>query len=126
MPNGQNQQSRNDKATEFQGGTVHLVDADSALADDDTTIASNESETTADGDWTITHDNVSGTTTLENAASIDFGQTSDFVIDQIVVESTDTAGNYLIDNDPSGDLDLSGDGTFVLETGNVTFELGGE
>ena len=126
MPNGQNQQSRNDKATEFQGGTVHLVDADSALADDDTTIASNESETTADGDWTITHNNVAGTTTFKNAVSIDFGQTSDFVIDQIVVESTDTAGNYLIDNDPSGDLNLSGDGTFTIEEGNVTYTVGGE
>ena len=126
MPNGQNQQSRNDKATEFQGGTVHLVDEESALADDDTTIASNESETTADDDWTITHNNVAGTTTLKNAVSIDFGETSDFVIDQIVVESTDTAGNYLIDNDPTGDLDLSGDGTFTIEEGDLTYTLGDE
>ena len=126
MVEGQNQQSRNDKATEFQGGTVHLLDEESAIDDDSTTIESNESETTADDDWTVTHDNVAGTTTLENSAAIDFGETSDFVIDQIVIESTDTGGNYLIDNGPSGDLDLSGDGTFTLETGNVTFELGGE
>lgn len=126
MVEGQNQQSRNDKATEFQGGTVHLLDSTNALADGATTITSNESLTTADGDWTITHDNTAGTTTLENANPLDYGQTGSFTIAQIVVESASTSGNFLIDDNPSGDLDLSGDGTFTIEAGNLSYTLGGE
>ena len=126
MVEGQNQQSRNDKATEFQGGTVHLVDSTNALADDATTITSNESLTTVDDDWTITHDNTAGTTTLENANALDYGETGSFTIAQVVVESPSTTGNFLIDDDPSGDLDLSGDGTFTIEEGNLTYTLGGE
>jgi len=126
MPEGQNQQSRVEKATEFQGGTVHLNDSTNAIADDATTIASNASQTTVDGDWSITSDNTAGTTTLENTGTIDFGQVSGFTIDQIVVESPSTAGNFLIDDTPTGDTDLSGDGTLTFEPGDLSYTLGGE
>lgn len=126
MVEGQNQQSRNDKAEEFQGGTVHLLDSDNAIADDATSITSNESTSTADGDWDISHDNSAGTTTLENSAEIDFGSVSGFTIDQIVIESADTSGNFIIDDSPSGDTDLSGDGTTSIPAGNLSYTLGSE
>lgn len=126
MVEGQNQQSRNDKASEFQGGTVHLLDSTNALADDATTITSNASTTTADADWTITNDNTAGTTTLENVNSIDFGAVSGFTVAQIVIESSSTAGNFIIDDSPTGDTDLSGDGDTSIEPNNLTYTFGGE
>lgn len=126
MVQGQNQQSRNDKATEFQGGTVHLLSSSNAISDDATTISSNASTTTADGDWSITHDNSAGTTVLENANSIDFGGVSGFTIDQIVIESSSTSGNFILDDSPSGDTDLSGDGDVSIEAGDLTYTFGGE
>jgi len=126
MSEGQNQQSRVEKATEFQGGTVHLNDSTNAIGDDATTISSNASETTVDGDWSISSDNTAGTTTLENTGTIDFGQVSGFTIEQVVVESPSTAGNFLIDDNPTGDTDLSGDGTLTFEPGDLSYTLGGE
>jgi hypothetical protein len=126
MVEGQNQQSRNGKATEFEGGTVHLLDSTNALADDSTTITSNASETTATSDWSIIHDNSTGTTTLENSNSIDFGDISGFTIDQVVVESSATSGNFIIDNSPTGDLDLSGDGTTSIPANDLTYTFGSE
>ena len=126
MVQGQNQQSRNDKATEFQGGTVHLLDSTNAISDSDTTISSNVSATTADSDWTISHDNANGTTTLENSNDIEFGSPSGFVIDQIVIESPETSGNFIIDNSPSGDTDLSGDGSTSIPANDLTYTFGSE
>jgi len=126
MVEGQNQQSRNDKATEFQGGTVHLLDSTNAIADDATTISSNEQTTTADSDWSITHDNTAGTTTLENSADIAFGAVSGFTLDQVVVESSSTAGNFIIDDSPTGDTDFSGDGDVTINAGELSYTLGGE
>jgi len=126
MVEGQNQQSRNDKASEFQGGTVHLNDSDNAINDSATTISSNASQTTDDDDWTITDDNTAGTTTLENGNVIDFGEVSGFTIDQIVIESSSTSGNFIIDDSPTGDTDLSGDGTLTIEAGDLSYTLGGE
>jgi len=126
MVEGQNQQSRNDKATEFQGGTVHLLDSTNAISDSATTISSNASASTTDSDWTITHDNTAGTTTLENANSIDFGAVSGFSIDQIVIESPSTTGNFIIDDSPSGDTDLSGDGDTSIPSGSLSYTLGSE
>jgi len=126
MVEGQNQQSRNDKATEFQGGTVHLLDSTNAISDSETTISSNASASTTDSDWTITHDNTAGTTTLENANSIDFGAVSGFSIDQIVIESPSTTGNFIIDDAPTGDTDLSGDGDTSIPVGNLTYTFGSE
>ena len=126
MVEGQNQQSRNDKATEFQGGTVHLLDSTNAISDSDTTISSNASTTTADSDWTITHDNANGTTTLENSNEIDFGSPSGFTIDQIVIESPETSGNFIIDNSPSGDTDLSGDGSTSIPANDLSYTFGSE
>jgi len=126
MVEGQNQQSRNDKATEFQGGTVHLLDSANAISDSATTISSNASATTADSDWTISHDNSNGTTTLENANEIGFGSPSGFVIDQIVVESPQTSGNFIIDNSPSGDTDLSGDGSTSIPANDLSYTFGSE
>jgi len=126
MVEGQNQQSRNDKATEFQGGTVHLLDSTNAINDGATSITSNTSASTADGDWSISHDNTAGTTTLENSAPIEFGQVSGFVLDQVVVESASTSGNFIIDDSPSGDTDFSGDGSVTIEGGSLTYTFGGE
>ena len=126
MVKGQNQQSRNEKATEFQGGTVHLLDSTNAISDGATTISSNASLSTSDGDWSINHDNTEGTTTLENSSAIEFGPTSGFVVDQIVVESSSTSGNYIIDDSPSGDSDLSGDGDVSIPSGNLSYTFGGE
>jgi len=126
MVQGQNQQSRNDKATEFQGGTVHILDSTNAISDSATTISSNASATTADADWSITHDNTNGTTTLENVNSIGFGSVSGFTIDQIVVESSSTTGNFIIDDTPTGDTDLSGDGDTSIPANNLTYTFGAE
>lgn len=126
MVQGQNQQSRTDKTTEFQGGTVHLLSSSNAISDSATTISSNTSATTADGDWTVTHDNSNGTTTLSNTNSIGFGSPSGFVIDQIVIESPTTSGNFIIDNSPSGDTDLAGDGTTSIPGGSLTYTFGSQ
>lgn len=126
MVEGQNQQSRNETATEYQGGTVHLLDSGNAISDSATTISSNASTTTADGDWTITHDNTAGTTTLENTNSIDFGSPSGFTIDQIVIESSTTSGDFIIDDTPTGDVDLSGDGSTSIPAGDLIYTFGGE
>jgi len=126
MVEGQNQQAREETAAEFQGGDVLLLSSTNAIADSDTTATANETATTVDGDWSITSDNANGTTTLENSSVIDFGQTSDFVIDQILVEDSAATGNYLIEDNPTGDTDLSGDGEFTIEVGNLTYTLGGE
>jgi len=126
MVEGQNQQSRNDKATEFQGGTVHLLDSTNAISDGATTISSNEQTTTADSDWSITHDNTAGTTTLENSADIAFGPVSGFTLDQVVIESTATTGNYIIDDNPTGDTDFSGAGDVTIEAGSLSYTLGSE
>jgi len=126
MVEGQNQQSRNDIATEFQGGTVHLCSSANAISDSATSITSDASASTADSDWTISHDNTNGTTTLENSASIDFGSPSGFVIDQIVIESSATSGNFIIDDSPSGDTDLSGDGSTSIPAGDLTYTFGGQ
>jgi hypothetical protein len=123
---GQNQQSRNDKATEFQGGTVHLNSSSNAISDSTTTISSNASATTADTDWSISHDNTNGVTTLENVNEIEFGSPSGFVIDQIVIESPATTGNFIIDNSPTGDTDLAGDGSVSFPAGDLTYTFGGE
>lgn len=124
MSDGQTQQSRNDTALEYQGGRVHLLDATNAISDSATTINSNASTQTADSDWSISHDNTAGTTTLENSKPIEFGAVSGFTVSQVVVESTETAGNYLVDNDPSDDLDLSGDGEVVIETRDISYTFG--
>jgi len=126
MVEGQNQQSRNDKATEFQGGTVHLNSSSNAISDSATTISSNASASTTNSDWTISHDNNAGTTTLTNNSSIDFGAVSGFTIDQIVIESPSTTGNFIIDDSPTGDTDLSGDGDTSIPVGNLSYTLGSE
>jgi len=126
MVDGQNQQSRAEKAQEFQGGDVHLLDSNNAIADNDTTANPNATATTADADWSISHDNAAGTTTLENVNSIDFGSVSGFTLDQVLVESSDTAGNFIIDNAPTGDTDFSGDGDVSIEPGNLSYTLGSE
>ena len=128
MAEGQNENSRNDKATEFQGGTVHLLETaiNDGDGDDELQTNSEASETTADGDWSINHDNNAGTTTLENTSDIDFGAVSGFTVNQIVVQSTDDPDNLLIDNDPQGDTDLSGDGDTSIEANDLTYTIGGE
>lgn len=126
MVEGQNQQSRNDKATQFQGGTVHILDSGNAISDGATTIRSNVSVTTTNSDWSISHDNAAGTTRLENVNEIPFGAPSGFIIDQIVIESLATPGNFVIDDSPTGDTDLSGDGTTVLPAGDISYTFGGE
>lgn len=124
MPDGQNKQSRTEKATEFQGGTIHLLDSSNAVSDSDTSLSSNASTTTDDADWNISHDSQNGTTTLENSNAIEFGAVNGFVVDQLVLESTETNGNYLIESSPSNDVDLSGDGETTIQPSNFTYTFG--
>lgn len=126
MVEGANQSARQGYVSQFEGATVHLLDSTNAVGDSATTISSNAQTTTATGDWTITHDNSTGTTTLENSASIDFGSPSGFTVDQIVVQNPNTAGEFIIDNSPSGDTNLSGDGTTTIPSGNLSYTFGGE
>jgi len=128
MVEGQNQNSRTTTAQEYQGGTVHLLDTTLSDGDGDSALSSNSeaSTTTADSDWAITHDNGAGTTTLTNSSAIDFGSVSGFTVNQIVLESSTTAGNFLIDNSPSGDVNLSGSGSARIEAGQLSYTLGSE
>lgn len=126
MVEGGNQASRQAYLSQFQGGTVHLLSSANAASDADTTLSSDAQATTATGDWTITHDNTNGTSTLENTASIDFGSPSGFVIDQIAIQNPNDSQEFLIDNSPTGDTDLSGDGSTSLPASNASFTFGGE
>jgi hypothetical protein len=128
MVEGQNQTGRNAVATEFEGGTVHLLET--TIGDNATsTELTNNSEasaTTQATDWTISHDNTAGTTTLENSAVIDFGSISGFTVNQVVVESPNNADRLLLDDSPTGDTGLSGTGDTTIEANELTFTLGGE
>jgi len=126
MVEGGNQASRQSYLSQLQGGTVHLLSSANAASDADTTLSSDAQTTTASGDWTITHDNGNGTSTLENTDSIDFGSPSGFVIDQIAIQNPNESQEFLIDNSPTGDTDLSGDGSTSLPAGNASFTFGGE
>lgn len=131
MVEGANQTSRNDYVNNFKtdganGPTVHLVSSSNENADSDTTISSDSSTSTAPSDWSITHDNAAGTTKLENTSSIDFGSPSGFVVTQIVVESPNNSSEFIIDNSPSGDTDLSGDGSTSIPSGSLSYTFGGE
>lgn len=126
MVKGQNQQSRNDKAAEFEGGTVHINSSSNAISDSATSISSNASAATSNSDWSISHDNANGTTTLENVNDIDFGSVTGFTIDQIVIESPNTSGNFIIDDAPTGDTDLSGDGSLTIPSNNLSYTFGGQ
>jgi hypothetical protein len=74
----------------------------------------------------LPHDHPNGTTTLAQTASIAFRAVSAFTIDQIVIESASTSGNFIIDDSPSGDTDLSGDGDTSIPSGNLSYTFGGE
>lgn len=124
MSNGQNKQSREQKASEFQGGTVYLLDSANSIGDGDTSLTANASEGTTDSDWSITHDTDAGTTTLQNSNPISLGAVSGFVVQQVVVESTEYSGNYLIENSPAEHTDLSGDGETIIEAGDLTYTFG--
>jgi hypothetical protein len=128
MVEGQNQTARNSTATEYEGATVHLMST--AVGDNATSTEvsnnSGASASTAAGDWSISHDNTNGTTTLTNSADIDFGSPSGFVIKQIVIQSPNNSDKFLIDNSPSGDTDLSGDGTTTINSGDLVYTFGGE
>jgi len=126
MPEGANQSARNSYVNQFVGGTVHLLSSANAVADGDTTITSDASTTTATADWAVTHDNANGTTKLENVNEISFGSPSGFVVDQIVIESPNDSTEFIIDNSPSGDTDLSGDGSTSIPAGNLSYTFGSE
>ena len=125
MVQGQNQNARDDKIQEFVGGTVHLIEASLSDGDGDTELqaATEASQTTAAGDWSVTHDNVAGTSTLENAEVIDFGSQTDYTVNQIVVQSTVDVDELLLhDGDGS---ELTGEET-SLDPGDLTYTLGAE
>lgn len=128
MVEGQNQKGRNSTATEYEAATVHLMST--AVADDATSTEvsnnSGASATTSASDWTISHDNANGTTTLENANDIDFGSPSGFTISQIVIQSPNDADKLILDDSPTGDTDLSGDGTTTIKAGDLSYTFGGE
>lgn len=128
MVNGSNQNAREAQAAKYQGGTIHLLST--AISDNggstELTTNSEASVDTADADWSLSSDNTTGTTTLENSADIDFGSPSGFTIDMIAVQATDNADHILLDDNPGGDTDLAGDGTFTLPAGSVTHTFGGE
>jgi len=124
MTDGLYRASRNDIATEFQGSTIHLLSTELSDTAGTTELNNNSeaSQTTADGDWSISHDGTAGTTTLELSNSIDFGSPSGFTVADIVLESG-SGGLLGIDN-PSGDLDLSGDGTLTIEANTLSYTFG--
>lgn len=128
MVEGQNQNSRNDKAAAFEGGTVHLLETSINDSDGSTELSNNSqaSESTATSDWSITHDNGAGTTTLENTAQIDFGTLSGFTVNQVVIQSTNNADNLILDNSPGGSTNLTGSGNAIFESSDLTYTLGGE
>lgn len=127
MVKGINQKARNVLATEFKGATVKLLSADPADDVTDSTLSNVEgSQTTADADWSISHDNTAGTTTLQNVNSVDFGSTPDFTLDAIVLQSTGNIDRMIIDDEPSGDTDLTGSGSLSFGAGDLTYTFGGQ
>ena len=128
MVEGTNQNHRSAIVDEYVGGTVHLLETAIGDDDGDTELQANSeaNSATVDGDWDVSHDNVAGTTTLTNSATIDFGSVTGFTVNQIAVQSTDNVDHILLDDGPSGDTDLSGDGDTSIEPGEITYTLGGE
>jgi len=136
MVQGINQNKRNEIASDYQtdgtnGATVYLVGSTSAVNDGATSAPSTSnsdvaSASTNPGDWSITHDNTSGTSTLTNSADIGFGSVSGFTVVQILIESPNNASNLIIDDSPSGDTDLSGSGDVSVPSGNLSYTLGSQ
>ena len=128
MTEGLNENGRDSIVTDYQGGDIHLCSSNLSDGDGGSALssASETVESTADGDWSITVDSGVGETTLELAADIDFGDPGNFVLEAIVLESSVDGDEFIFDNSPQGDTDLTGDGTFTLEAGNFTYDLGGE
>ncbi len=127
MVKGQNQASRNDKATQFKGAEVNLLST--APADDVTnsTLSNVESSlSTSDTDWSISHDNTAGTTTLTTTSDLNFGSTPDFTLSAIVLQATGTSDDMIIDDSPTGDTDLTGDGELTISAGSITYTFGGQ
>lgn len=127
MVKGLNQNGRSVTASEYKGATVKLLSADPPDDVTDSTLSNVEdSQTTADADWTVTNDNTAGTTTLENVNSVDFGSTPDFTLNAIVLQSTSNPDRMIIDDSPSGDTDLTGSGDLSFNAGALSYTLGGE
>ena len=128
MTEGLNENGRDSIVTDYQGGDIHLCSSTLNDGDDGSALssASETVESTADGDWSITVDGTDGTTELELDSDIDFGDPGDFVLEAIVLESSVDGDEFIFDNNPQGDTDLTGDGTFTLEAGNFTYDLGAE
>jgi len=124
MVEGANQSARNSYVSQFTGGTVHLLSSSNAVADGDTTFTSDASATTATSDWTITHDNSTGETTLENVNEISLGSPSGFIVDQIVIQNPNDSTKFVIVSNPTGDTDLSGDGTTSFSSGSLSYTFG--
>lgn len=124
MPEGANQSARDNYVNQFAGGTVHLLSSTNAVADGDTTITSDASATTATSDWTITHDNSTGETTLENANEISLGSPSGFVVDQIVIQNANDSTKFVVVSNPTGDTDLAGDGSTSFAAGALSYTFG--
>ena len=128
MAEGLNENGRDSIVTDYQGGDIHLCSSTLNDSDGGTALssASEVVESTADGDWSITVDNTAGTAKLELASDIDFGDPGDFVLEAIVLESSVDGDEFIFDNSPQGDTDLTGDGTYIQEAGSFTYDFGGE
>ena len=128
MVEGQNQSGRQSTVTKFVGGDVHLIASTDEVVDDDTPTELDEKsqavETTASGDWTTSDDNSAGTTTLENAAEIDFGAQDGYTHTQTVVEATDGSDSLLLIPEDS-ENEFTGE-TFSYPSGSLSYTLGGE
>lgn len=129
MVEGQNENGRTSTVEKYEGGDVHIFEDTDELADGDgsteLTNKSADSEATDAADWTITHDNTAGTTTLENAAEIRFTDVNDAIYSMAaIVNETDDSEFIISPFDESEDMD-AGDELF-FPAGDLEFTVGGE
>jgi len=127
MVEGRNQTGRNNDITKYQGQTVHLIASSNEVADSDTqTELNNKSQaslSTTDSDWTISHDNTAGTTTLENANELNFGSQSGYTHTQTVIESSGT-DEFIIALESSSN-NFTGE-EFRYDANQLSVTVGGE
>lgn len=128
MAEGLNENARNKIAEEYVGGAVHLLETTVGDGEGGAALdANSEVEVnTDDSVWSITHDNTAGTTELTNTEFLDFGTAGPFTVNQIVIQSADDADSFLIDPDPGGDVEVTGDDQYIIPSDGVSYTIGGE
>lgn len=127
MVTGQNKISREDKITEFKGADVKLLSTVPSDGVDSLSLSNvKESSTTKTSDWNISHDNNSGTTVLSNTSEFTFSSVSNFILNAVVLQSTNNPDNMIIDDNPVGDIDLTKENKLVIPSGNIAYTFGGK